>query len=195
MYFYIIGCKAKVVHMQLCFHLRGKDKVRVGVFHTLEEARQQGYRLCNHCAPISRFLRGQNARLQQYCQQNGMLYRLVDGCITVQTPHSTWKIIVNGKTKRCIFLYHKNTFETGKAGFVPGYHSQAVRRDSILEYLEYINAHECYRRNNPVTPIKQTPPPPRKGTKRWYKEQKHQRYTQRKAAIKQTLALLGQISG
>lgn len=194
MYYYFIGSKSKVVHLSNCAHMRDADRNRVSFFSSLESARKHGYRLCNHCAPINKFLNGHRAQLEAYCQQNGLLYRLEDGCICVQTPHSAWKIVMNGKTKKCIFLYHKNTYTTGDSGFVPGYHSQTVRRNSVLEYLEYINAHEAFRCKNPVAPMKQPVTPPQKGTKRWYKQQKRQQANQKRMAINQTLFLIEQIS-
>ena len=191
MFYYSKNCKGKIVHYAHCCYSKMIEKQNIGYFSTLEEAQAAGYRVCNRCAPIRRFIRGEEKAINEYCQQNGMLYYLEDGCIIVKTPHSAWKIIIVGKSRKHIFLYHRNTHNSNEKSTVPGYHCQSVRKNTVLEYMEYIVAHEEYRYKKPLAPKKQSvTPPPQKGTKRWRKEQKHLQHVQRKENIRHTLYLI-----
>lgn len=67
----------------------------------------------------------------------------------------------------------------------------------MLEYFTYITSHDQYRMRHPEVyraVIAQKPPkqkePPRKGTKRWHKEQTRRRAVERKRAIRNVLALI-----
>lgn len=61
-------------------------------------------------------------------------------------------MLVHGNDRK-LWLYHKNTYNKDDPihpTIVPGYHSQAHRAKTILEYLEYTVRHDAYRRNHPV---------------------------------------------
>ena len=134
MYYYSKKSSSKIIHQQNCRHVARLDEGRTGQFQTIEYAQYLGYCMCKCCAPIIGYLKKEEEEMQQYCLKNGLAYFLSDGCIEVITPESKWKIITNG-TKNRMFLYHGNTFEKDTKSMVHGYHSQAVRRDTILQYL------------------------------------------------------------
>lgn len=96
-------------------------------------------------------------------------------------------------------LYHKNTEfrASDAASAIRGYHNQHIRFQSLLQYFTYITSHDVYRMNHPGAPraaLTKKPPkqkkPPRKGTKRWHKEQTRRRAAERKHAIRNVLALI-----
>lgn len=194
MFYYSKNSKEKIVHDSHCCCFKIMNKQNVRCFATLEEARAAGYRLCDRCAPINRFIRGNRKAINEFCRRNGMLCYLHDGSITIKAPFSMWKIILHEKTRKHIFLYHKNIYNSLGNSAVPGYHSQSVRRNAVLAYLEYIAAHEEYRQKNPLVPTRQSASPPRKGTKRWNKEQRRLENMRRRDAIHRTLYLIDQVS-
>ena len=80
---------------------------------------------------------------------------------------------------------------------IRGYHNQHIRFQSLLQYFTYITSHDAYRMHHPGAPraaLTKKPPkqkePPRKGTKRWHKEQTRRRAAERKRAIRNVLALI-----
>ena len=96
-------------------------------------------------------------------------------------------------------LYHKNTEfrASDAASAIRGYHNQHIRFQSLLQHFTYITSHDAYRMHHPGAPraaLTKKPPkqkePPRKGTKRWHKEQTRRRAAERKRAIRNVLALI-----
>lgn len=105
-------------------------------FHTREEARDKNYHLCKYCAPMGKYYRAEFSKIKGYASENGLIFDYYDNSISVCTPYSQWKIIVSGR-KKGIFLYHKNIYrKSADNSLVPGYHSQAVKRKSIVEVRE-----------------------------------------------------------
>lgn len=150
MMFYSKNSGSKVIHNNHCSYFKRMNHKNIGTFVSIEEARGAGYHLCKHCAPMWRYYSKEYYRIKAYAAKKGMALDYVDGEIIVQTPYSSWKIIVNGQ-KNHIFLYHKNTYGRcpNKRDLVPGYHSQSVRRSTLMEYLEYIAEHDAYRLKHP----------------------------------------------
>ncbi len=146
MVFYSTKSTEKVFHLSHCSVRKRIQKVHERSFASPEEARAQGYRSCNCCCQMATKLRKEQAAINQFCQENGVSCHLEDGQLHVCTPHSKWRIIVNGKAHK-LFLYHKNSFEKPEKipSIVPGYHSQAIRKDSIEGYLQYIVEHDTFR--------------------------------------------------
>lgn len=96
-------------------------------------------------------------------------------------------------------LYHKSTElrASDAASAIRGYHNQHICFRSLPEYFSYITNHDAYRMHHPEAPraaLAQKPPkqkePPRKGKKRWHKEQTRRRAAERKRAIRNVLALI-----
>ncbi|MDE7231840.1 MAG: hypothetical protein K2N37_02020 [Lachnospiraceae bacterium] len=190
MYFYSKRSSSKIVHKQQCPYCEHMNcEVKEG-FYTLEEARQEGYHLCKYCAPIGVYYRRELHKMKKYAAENGLIFNYSDGSILIQTPYSQWKIITNGRNDD-IFLYHKNVFiKSYDKSLVPGYHSQAVRRRSIIAYMSYIVEHDRYRLRNPLYQKQTTNEPPKKGTKRYKKQKERRKRRERYASIMNVLALI-----
>ena len=75
---------------------------------------------------------------------------------------------------------------------VPGYHCQSVCHPTLLGYLEYIVEHDYFRMLNPIhlAPKKKSP---RKGTKRYRKQQKRAKKQARRESIHNVLNLIDTI--
>ena len=73
-----------------------------------------------------------------------------DGEIDVTTSIGGWRLVWKGKDK--IWLYHKNTHRSHltESEDIPGYHSQAIHKKTIMEYLEYIVQHDLLPKNSPL---------------------------------------------
>ena len=146
MVFYSIKSNEKVFHLSHCkiAHRIRKDYKRQ--FTTPEEARMAGYRMCNCCSIVGKRLRKEQAAVNRFCQENGVSCWLDDGQLRIITPKSKWRIIVNGKANK-LFLYHKNSYKKPESipSIIPGYHSQAIRCKTIVEYLDYIVQHDIFR--------------------------------------------------
>ncbi len=182
MVFYSIRSRSKVVYKCNCHYYKNMDPDLIGSFITLDDARAAGYHICKHCAPMGRYYTKEYYKLKEFAKKNTVAIDYADGEIVVQTPYSNWKIIVNGK-KHDIFLYHKNTLhgKYGRPSIVPGYHSQAVRRGTLMEYLDYIVLHDEYRMTHPISQGKQPRTLPKSKKKRkqaLIREKKRERYLQ-----------------
>lgn len=189
----------KIVHYSGCKYLNRSSSSAWGTFDTIEEAHAAGYRICKCCSPIARHFREERSQILQYCATEGLSCYQADGMVKVTTPYSQWKIITSGK-KNQMFLYHKNTNpywkDDGEISIVPGYHSQAVRKHSIADYLKFIIAHDTYRKAHPAYFPKQpktAKPPAIKGTKRWHKEQNRASRLKRRNEIHNVLNLIDQL--
>jgi len=144
--FYSKKSNEKVFHLSHCNIARRIRKDYKLKFDDPETARQAGYRQCNCCSLVGMRLRREQKAVDQFCQENGVSYRLEDGQLHVCTPRSKWRIIVSGKANK-LFLYHKNSFQKHEKipSIIPGYHSQAIRCKTIVEYLDYIVQHDAFR--------------------------------------------------
>ena len=197
MFYYSKRSHRRIVHTQACFLVRGFDPEAIGTFETLPEALDAGYRLCRRCNPILRQYRKEQMAILDYCRENGMSFHLNDRYLSIISPISQWRVTVSpsGTT----MLYHKNTEfrASDAASAIRGYHNQHIRFQSLLQYFTYITSHDAYRMHHPGAPraaITKKPPkqkePPRKGTKRWHKEQTRRRAAERRRAIRNVLALI-----
>ncbi len=177
--------RRRVVHYPTCRYASGLKPKQKKYFYTLQEARLAGYRLCNCCAPISKYLKGNRREIQEYCRQHELLCSLHDGGLTIATPYSQWKIITGNRHH--IFLYHKSTAQLTGEGPVPGYHPQKVHRDNIMDYLRYITAHDEFRLNFARSSAS------KKGSRRRRKQQKKARKYARKMQIQRVLSLIDRL--
>lgn len=148
--FYSTKSRRKIIHNNHCSYFKRMDHKHIGYFDSIEEARNAGYHICKHCTPMWSYYSKEYYKIKEYVANNAMEIDFRDGEIIVQTPYSNWKIIVNGQ-KDYIFLYHKNTYNKcpDKRSLVSGYHSQSVRRSTLMEYLKYIVEHDTYRLYHP----------------------------------------------
>lgn len=191
------SCLAYLKDTKSCFLVRGFDPETIGTFETLPEALDAGYRLCRRCDPILRQYQKEQTAILDYCRENGMSVRLNDRYLSIISPISQWRVTVgpSGTT----MLYHKNTEfrASDAASAIRGYHNQRISFKSLLQHFTYITSHDAFRMHHPEAPraaLAQNPPkqkePPRKGTKRWHKEQTRRRAAERRRAIRNVLALI-----
>lgn len=141
-----IKSREKVFHLPHCkIHTRINRDYRIS-FDTPDQARAAGYRMCNCCSSMGLRLHKEQKAVDAFCEKNDLRYLLWDGDLMIQAPNSDWKIIINGKGKK-LFLYHKNKFRSPSddKSMIPGYHSQAIRQETILGYLQYIVSHDDFR--------------------------------------------------
>lgn len=192
MYYYSKLNHRKIIHTKECFIAKHFDPETTGTFETLREAFAAGYRLCRRCNPIAKQYRKEEDSLVDYCYRNGMSFYYNDRNFKVSSPVSKWLITVSPAGK--MQLYHKNTktLDTDAMSIIPGYHNQRVYYNTLAEYLEYIKGHDFYRNMHPEQVIKKhvAKEPPRKGTKRWYKEQRKMKNRERRHAIRNVLDII-----
>lgn len=197
MFYYSKRNHRKIVHTHACFLVRGFAPEAIGTFETLPEALDAGYRLCRRCNPVLRQYQIEQTAILDYCRENGVSFYLNDRYLSITSPISQWRVTVgpSGMT----MLYHKNTElrASDAASAIRGYHNQHIRFRNLLEYFTYITSHDQYRMRHPVLPCPKATraapkqkEPPRKGTKRWHKEQTRRRAAERKRAIRNVLALI-----
>lgn len=196
MVFYSRASRSKIVHLSNCRFVKKIRKSNRAYFETLEDAREAGFRLCNCCAPIAKHFRKESKSIEEFCRKEGLSVYLHDGVLIIRAPHhSKWKLITAGKNNK-LFLYHKNTLPEREGmpdSEIPGYHSQAVHKKTIIAYLQYIISHDAWRRNHPVALPVAKRPAPQKGTKRWFAEQKKGKRRQLKMQIQNVLTLIDSV--
>lgn len=195
MLFYAEKSSRKIVHYSGCKYLTKRMTKSRGSFDSIEDAHLAGYRLCKCCSPIARHYQKERRQILNFCAAEGLSCYQSDGRIIVTTPMSRWQIITAGK-KNTLFLYHKNTnsnWKDARQSMIPGYHSQAVRKDTICGYLAYISAHDAYRCAHPAyspKPPRCERPPAKKGSKRWRKEQRRDAQHRKRSDIRNVLNLI-----
>ncbi|MBQ2730141.1 MAG: hypothetical protein IJF69_05150 [Clostridia bacterium] len=197
MYYYCKNSSKKIIHSIDCFHVQHTEIDNIGWFETLTEAYEQGYRLCNNCSPLVKHYKREDNEITEFCRKNGLAVHFGNKCISICSPRSQWKIALDKKNK--IVLYHKNDFTTDKDHLseISGYHLQDdARRNSIVDYLQYIVDHDYFRMLNPayIPQKKKDSPPPRKGTKRYKSAQRRIEKYERKKAIKNVINLIESLS-
>ena len=181
----------KIIHLQSCFHLQHTEPDDIGWFETLPEAYAQGYSPCKHCSQIARQYRRESKEIVDFCRKNGLAVYLGRWSITVTSPRSTWKIAVGGNMQ--LALYHQNTYETARDHLseIKGYHLQGdVSCLNVVDYLKYIIEHDFFRMLNPVSHRPKKKEPPRKGTKRYRREQQKMKNREKRQAIRSVLNLI-----
>lgn len=193
-FYYSKKSNRKIIHLKNCPHIRSCGKT--GCFDTLIEAHKNDYHLCKYCNPIAISFRKQFKINMDFCRENGVAFFWSGEVLNFTTPRSQWKVEMSNKGDKLV-LYHKNTFEKNEIDLcLNGYHRQYdVQKDSIIEYLKYIVDHDQFRRRNPVCHSIVKPEPPKKGTKRFRREQKKQRDCQKRRAIKDVLMMIESLEG
>jgi hypothetical protein len=188
--------RKKIFHTEQCSHVKNIAPQNRLYFYTLQDAQAAGYRSCRTCSAVMWYYRRESAELLSFCFENGLTLHFdrKKAALSVKTPHSLWKIIVNGQENQ-LFLYHRNMFdkEDPKSPF-PLYHSQKFRSPTILGYLEYIVQHDHYRQYNPLEiyhkKLRWDEHHYRKGSKHYKKQQKRFKRQRKRQAIHQVEALL-----
>lgn len=147
-------------------------------------------------APIWKYYQQEEDAIMDICMENFITCFLQGKSLVIETPVSTWKIITNGR-KKSMFLYHRNEMEIGMIddpnALILNYHSQSCRRNTIVEYLEYIIAHDFYREKNPVKYSVKNKSNSQKGTKRHKKEMKKAKRREKRHETKCVMELIEQL--
>lgn len=147
-------------------------------------------------APIWKYYQQEEDAIMDICMENFITCFLQGKSLVIETPVSTWKIITNGR-KKSMFLYNRNEMEKGVIddpnAMIPNYHSQSCRRNTIVEYLEYIIAHDFYREKNPVKYSVKNKANSQKGTKRHKKEMKKAKRREKRHETKRVMELIEQL--
>ena len=143
-------------------------------FDTKQEAREHGYRMCNCCAPIVRYMKRERNEIECFARKHNMKLHVYDGELHVEFGVVPWKIVVEDETRE-IILYHGNrerynTLEWKHGMLQHHYHRQNdVSKGTILEYLDYIYKHDCWR-SNQIEEYRKLPKQTRNQRKRYKKE-------------------------
>lgn len=191
---YVCGkSRNKIIHSENCRYMKQVPEKNRRYFYNIKDAEYEGYSRCKYCSPIRQYLDKEQDALNRYCERNGLYYCFnpQGGTIDVISQNGKWKIIVNGK-RNFIFLYHKNTHSSTSESLVPGYHSQNVRRSSLLGYMKCIAEHDIYREKFPLYEDSKTGI--RKGSKKWKSKCRHQTQRRKRQEIKHVLDLMDQIT-
>lgn len=189
MYYYCKKSQKKIVHLGNCHHLSKTKNSRIGSFNNIDEAQENGYRICKHCAGLKPYLRAEEEQIQEMRKLHGIVVLSTLSSVYVNTVNEQWIIIFDDE-KNCLKLFHHNTFETGKPSPIPHYHCQKFDSDTICGYLNYIVEHDKFRKGRPVRIKQNKPKKAQKGTKRYKKEQEKRARQQHRYAVKNVLDLI-----
>lgn len=193
---YICGkSRNKIVHSMDCRYVKMIPKGNQICFKSVGEAIQSGYSRCKYCGPyILTYINREKEQLEQYCKANGIAYFYNSryGSIDVISKSGKWKIIVNGRQHQ-IWLYHKNTNKRSSVGMIKGYHSQKVRCDSLMGYMNYIVEHDHYRDKNPLYEHQMHPNSP-VGSRKWKSDQRRAKEVRRARSISYVMDLLNNMA-
>ena len=175
MYTYSTSHGEKIFHSADCTYA-GRIKIKNRNYVTTKkEARERGYRMCNCCAPIARYLKKEQKEIEAFVRKHNLKLRLYDGELHVESGAAVWKIVTE-EGKWGISLYHGNRERYNTLRWENGmlqhhYHKQGdITSNSILEYLKYIYKHDCWR-SSQMEEYRKLPKRTRKQRKR-YKEEK-----------------------
>lgn len=202
----------KIFHLPDCKIIQRVSEENRCTLENPEQARELGYRICKCCPPTGQKYIREYKEIKTFCRNAGFTYALQDDEIHIISRYDCWKIITAGK-KNEMFLYHKNTkakrVKESQPVVIAGYHLQACRYESIVEYLEYIRSHDQYRelpRTINTTHEQEMPEwkilkygeeyftsgeyKRKKGTKAYKKAQKKRKREKRRVSIDRVYALL-----
>ena len=190
---YVCGKSSnKIVHTEACRYVKMIPVQNRRYFVSLKEAEDAGYMRCKYCSHISKYMTKERKDLVQYCKANGLCYvfNRIDGSLDIVSRSGNWKIIVNGQ-KHFIWLYHKNIYhENDQRGMVPGYHSQKVRKSTLMGYMYYIADHDHYKMKTPLDQRQMTA----KGRKAKKQQERHAEKVKRIQSIRYVRELLDKMS-
>lgn len=176
MYTYSTSHGEKIFHAAGCTY-SGRIKIKNrNCFATQQEAREHGYRMCNCCAPIVRYMKKEQKEIEDFARKHGMKMHLYDGELHIESGVVPWKIVVNEGSKG-ISLYHGNrerysTLEWKHGMLQHHYHRQSdITGSSILEYLNYIYKHDRWR-SSQIEEYRKLPRRTKNQKKQYQKEKK-----------------------
>lgn len=150
MVYYSVNSTSKIVHSVKC---RYSAKIEAGnrkTFITLDEALANGYRLCKCCERQSQKETDKALdEIDGYFSAKMKFTAFVHkGIIYVTTPIASWRIYIrNGK----YVLYHENTeripyIRSEVPIYDREYHNQKVSFASVKKCMDYIIAHDVFKK-------------------------------------------------
>lgn len=145
---------SKEVHFPDCSSIKAINPLHLKTFSSLNEARRDGYHLCNCCSPAASHYYAELESIALFCRRSGFTTYLVSGEINIMSDIDVWKIVPFGRDSK-LTLFHQNSLPakaTAQSDSIRGFHLQYRQAESILEYLEYIRSHDAYRKAHPVRP-------------------------------------------
>ena len=184
---YFVNTRSKVAHTPNCHFVSRISDVNIGCYEGTFYAKQDGYRLCKCCDPMTKRLSNRETEMQNYCRKRAISYELDNGELLITTPFSQWKAYP-GNNNRYI-LYHRNS-----RGNTSGYHLQTDKFKDVMAMLKYIENHDQFRLNNPLPEPKKKKAPPKKGTKRYRAAERRNKEYQRRRDIRNVLDLIDSLA-
>lgn len=194
MYYFTKNGQGRIVHTLQCRYMRAISEVNLGSIEHVQDVYLSGKRFCKCCSPIVDRFKAEETEVMDYCAKNGLACRLNGRALQVWTCRSRWQIVA-ADNRVGTMLYHKN--EVKRAGdersLIQGYHNQQVCYDRILSYLTYIYEHDSFRMVNPLISKPKKKGPPRKGTKRYRKQQKREANRARYQSISRVMQIFDKL--
>ena len=84
MYTYSTSHGEKIFHAASCTY-SGRIKMKKrNYFDTKQEAREHGYRMCNCCAPIVRYMKRERNEIVRFARKHNMKLHVYDGELHVE---------------------------------------------------------------------------------------------------------------
>lgn len=190
---YVYSKNSRILHTNLCCFAKRIHPENARYFHSLGEARAMKLCGCRMCSLIAVRARKEKKELTECAKKYNISYHFCpeDNTIEVKTTLEKWKIMYLGRNK-VLKLFHQSELSYEGGGMLPGYHEQNMNSKTLLGFFEYIGKHNAHRRANPLYMDLATLPP-RKGTKRYRKEQKRIERIKRKKAIVRVQRLIDEV--
>ena len=193
MFYYNKNSCYKIFHTKECDCIKYSNEDDIRKFPNWVIASSKGYQLCEKCNLLLKKYILEKESVLRFCQQYGFSFEYTETAITIKTSMSKWKIALNNTGMR-LDLYHRNKFKDENSSFIPEFHFQNSNCDTIMGYLDYIYWHDIYRRYHPLKKSSIYPklnsPPPKKGTKRYHKNERRIKRNARKKSIANVLSLI-----
>ena len=114
----------KIVHIRGCRILNRIPREERVLFRTLQEAQENGYRLCRCCSPVLRRYRKDRKEIEAFISKHRYSMKENDGNLLIRSAKDTWRIIVHPITGKVVLL-HKNLYgDPGQEspGWLSGFH-------------------------------------------------------------------------
>lgn len=149
-YRYIYSTKSKIYHRRGCKYVKmiSEECKKEGVIKLLEN---KGYCKCKYCNNLDFKFKSEKHVIDQYCEDNNLIYKRDEGMLLVQSEISRWLIKYDYENDYFI-LYHGNRcpddVSLKRLPFID-YHRQRTANTSktIMGFIIYIRDHDDYRSN------------------------------------------------
>ena len=188
MYKYIYSIKGNVYHRRGCKYVQmiNEEYKKEDVAIRLMKIQ---YCKCKYCSTLVFKFKSEKHLIDKYCEANGLIYRLDDESLLVQSEIATWLIKYDDKSELLILFHGNRCPEDVELRKLPpkDYHRQksAGTSETLMGFLIYIRDHDDYR-NNLAENVENMP----KKTKKQRTEYKKVKKKERTYKIAKVLQLL-----